>query len=168
MPLQAAQITWTLQNVTFSDGGTATGSFVVDTSQPVSSSSVVSYNITAFLGNSADFPTFTYENGVASSFNPTVSGGGARVQFNTNVRNPDFGNRVRTLLFSFSESVLTAQGTVSVLTGFNSVECWNCFPLRTVTGGTVVPTFDAAVPEPGTWAMLAAGLAGLTLLRRRA
>jgi hypothetical protein len=167
LPLQAAQITWTLQNVTFADGGTATGSFVVDTTLPFFSR-VLSYNITTSGGNVTNFPSFTYENGVAPNELPSLSDSG-ELQLSTSLLNPNLPPQTgsRTLLLRFSESLLTAQGTVSVLTGFNSFECWSCSTLRTVSGGSAVPTFNAPIPEPGTCAMLAAGLAGLTLLRRR-
>jgi len=62
--VRAAILTETLQNVTFYDGGVATGTFTFDTS----TSAITAWSISVSGGNTVSFPALTYgtSNSVAS------------------------------------------------------------------------------------------------------
>ncbi len=54
--VQALPLKWTLNGVTFDDGGIATGSFVFD----ADANELVSWNVEVSGGNETDFPPFVY------------------------------------------------------------------------------------------------------------
>src|SRR5271167_3686441 len=60
--VSAAPVTWTLTGVTFSDGGTATGTFTWN----ADTQTIGAYSITVTGGNTTTFPTFTYDNADSS------------------------------------------------------------------------------------------------------
>ena len=59
----AEPLTWSLDNVTFNDGGIATGSFTIDASL----NSVLNWNISVSGGDQVVFPTFNYTPATAPS-----------------------------------------------------------------------------------------------------
>lgn len=147
---QAAPITWTLDNVTFTDGGTATGSFTIDAAAKTWSAFDIVTAGPALSG-------FNY--------NPTNSG----LYFNGFGPNsftimPGDGHRYIT--FSFLEA-LNETGNTRVILTDSSWECMNCSPWRYMSGS--VTSLAADVPEPGTVAMFlpALGLVGWMSRRRK-
>lgn len=154
----AAPVTWDLTNVTFSDGGIATGSFTYD----ADTSTVVTWNISVSGGNLTNFPALTYNPSDSSLMTPVFV-------FALPATDPTFPDTYRALRLYTVSPLTDAGGVVSLDTNpvSGSVECFNCGPFRPITGGTL----DAGVvaPEPGTAILLGLPvLAGLITLRRRA
>jgi hypothetical protein len=123
---------WSLSEVTFSDGGTAEGFFDLD------GGVVENWRITVAGGNEALFPEFTY-----SPANSTVS----RVLVAAWAPEPTFFFRdsasVRELRITPAAPLADEGGTVDLDLetgggGSGGVECFNCGPARTITGGSLV------------------------------
>ena len=152
----AAPVTWTLSNITFTDGGIATGSFTYDADTNI----VSTWNITVSGGNTTSFPPFTYNPSDSSVDTPLFA-------FVLPPTDPAFIDDYRVLRLYPISPLTDAGGVVSLDMNptDGSVECFNCGPYRPVTGGTLDAT---ATPEPGS-AILAGVplLAGLIVLRRR-
>ena len=154
----AAIITWTLNGVTFDDGGTASGYFDYDTVtgqantfdiQTTAGTTLVSFHYTTSNA-------FAYSNLFPSNSLAWVTNGSTRY-----------------INLAFASS-LSAPGVVNLRPGdlasnfglTGSWECDNCSNIRDITGGSVT---SGAVPEPATWALMIGGfgLAGAALRRRR-
>jgi hypothetical protein len=150
----ATPLTWTLQNVTFSDGGTATGSFVYD----ASTETVVSYSISVSGGNTTVFPPFVYQNGGADNTGTSVVSGDGVIDFNTDLES-GFHQR----FLALPVLPLPASGTQALdLTNPYGAECYDCNPYRTFASGQVV---SSAAPSPTTVPVLSRwALAGLAIL----
>lgn len=146
-PVQASVIDWTLEGVTFDDGGTASGTFSIDSS----TGHLVSYDITTTAGSTlgrtvydpSTAPFVGYGNYGPNSFLLlTVSGA---TYITLEFLNP-----------------LTSGGIDPIVTGYDfvtntgSYECNNCAPFRVVTAGEAA---SSPVPEPSTWAMMLVGFA---------
>ena len=165
----AVTLTWTLQDVTFSDGGTATGSFVYDSEANV----VLEWAVTVspwtfqvpdvFAGpDEFNAPEFTYapDNG---GYAVVGQPGPGRVRIEWIEPSQVYpGNSTpgtvleRQLRMAFA-GMLDTPGTVALdLDDAFAAECWNCQPFRSYVSGSVV-----AVPEPATWLSLGVGLAAL-------
>lgn len=167
-PASAAPVLWTLQNISFTDGGSLTGSFVHD-SDLAATDAVLSLSVTASGGDESIFAPLTYtkSNSLARMANfvgsPTLF-----VQSNTDF----FEGRARQLRLSFVSPLTNLFQTINVddLASF-AAECYNCGPRRRfMPGGSIVGSAVplAPVPEPATWSLMIMGF-GLTgaLLRRR-
>ena len=152
-PAVAGAIGYTLEGVTFNDGGAASGTFSIDSG----SGNVLSYDIMTTPG--ATLSGFEY-NG-SSSFSEDNEYGA-----NSFLMEANDGSNYLTLQFASS---LTGGGTISLDTGRSSYECNNCYPYRLVTGGdaTTSPPVAASAPEPASLVIFGAGLAGLGWVRRR-
>lgn len=152
----AAPVTWTLSNVVFADGGTATGSFVYD----ASSNTVVSYTISVQSGNTTTFPAWVYQNGTTHNTGAGVFTSIGVIDFDTDI--VGFGHS-RVLVLP----VLPLPGTGGVvnldLTNAYGGECYNCSPYRVFASGQVTApgTSTPPVPALSPWAL--AGLAILLL-----
>ena len=139
---QADPIVWTLQGVTFDDGGTATGSFTYDAGTTIYSDWNISVQGFIYMPNA--FPV---------SF---ASGNDSTVTFVFSI--PRVFGRSLTLTFL---SPLTNTGGTSGLVG--APESFERFASRLgtttrfITAGSVT-TAPAAVPEPSTLALLASGI----------
>jgi len=153
-------ITWTLDDVTFSDGATASGFFDYDTA----------------TGAAASFDLETTAGGTLGALHYTT----ANAQFY--VKDYFSSGSLLWVLNDFSRYInlafagpLTTPGTVALRPGAlagngsdlsGSWECTNCSTIRDIIGGSV--TTAAAVPEPATWAMMLMGFGALgAVLRRR-
>jgi len=144
IPIQATPVMWALQNVTFSDGGTASGSFMFDADTNV----VSSWNISVNGGNVKLFPAFTYSPST-SSFAAVSDGLITAFIFHgplSPMINPNpYSTRDFRLAFA---TPLSNAGGVDALpltgpgngNGFANVECYNCIPYRTFVSGSVVGT----------------------------
>lgn len=156
----ASTITWTLNNVGFSDGGTATGWFSVDNV----SHNFLSWDFFVSGGNTAVFPAFEY-NPSTSIFIDDAAGNPFVDTYYTLPLPNTFRFIVATTTqtrrdFRMPFNDLPDEGGTVPLNLLNSegVECFNCGPLRTFTSGEIVAPL-AAVPGP----IAGAGLPGLAL-----
>ncbi|HEX2815867.1 MAG TPA: PEPxxWA-CTERM sorting domain-containing protein [Phenylobacterium sp.] len=155
----ATPVKWTLDGITFSDNGVATGSFVFDADTGIYSG----INITTSGGSLLPGATYTSYDIFSTprdfGFGSNVAGFTATGDFLFDING----------LTAFTN----AGGTVQVgdIGGFVSSEgtcandgCHNFNPIRGITSGQVD---GVAVPEPATWAMMLAGFGGLGAMMRR-
>ena len=148
LPAQAIPVTYALQDVTFSDGTSASGQFTWDADTASSSGfSIVTQD--------GQLPAFTYDNTNSSTGN-----------WGSGLNNIMFlksdGSRYFTL--SFFDALSNAGGTYAINTA-GSWDCTNCGNYRMVTGGSV-SSLAAEVPEPAT-ALLMLPMLGFLAARRR-
>lgn len=158
----AVPVTWTLQNVSFVDGATASGSFTYD----ASTQTYTAWNITttatvnpAAIGFTslpgATYATNGYTN-ASTSYYLNASSFGVR-----NLPGPgilQFG-------LVFASPLTNAGGTVALKAsggGFESTA--SGFASRPVVSGT--GSVVSAVPEPASAALMLAGVMGLAAWRR--
>jgi hypothetical protein len=153
----AAIIDWTLSNATFSGGGTATGTFSIDSTTGF----LTDYDITTT--SSLLFP--------ATVYTPlTVGQVGYDTYANSNsffLYTVAFGPKLE---LNFANS-LTIAAPNMLLPGQPNLEgSWectaNCSILRNITGGEAIVAV-AGVPEPSTWAMMILGFAGVGFMAYR-
>jgi len=151
-PALAGPLTWTLSNVTFDDGGTASGSFTYD----ADTNTLNNWAITTTGGSTLGGATY---DSVSNPYGFTLSN--ADFFFGAN------GSLNPYLRLGTTSGLTNAGGTVALLTGFSSYECTNCGAYRLVTGGSVT---TGSVPEPAAWAMMVAGfgLVGFAARRQKA
>lgn len=151
-PAEASVIVWTLQDVAFSDGGTASGTFSTDST----TGNVVDFNIVTTAG--AKLAGTTYDSSAPTTeVYDRLWGPNTFLLFN------------RTAYYNLElafASALTSPGDVLLALNRASYECRNCSPSRIVVSGEVVSAITA-VPEPSTWAMLLVGFAGIGFLAYR-
>jgi hypothetical protein len=154
---QATPLTWTLTGVSFIDGATASGSFVFD----AGTNTYLSWNITTTAtvdpllngGPSNALPGKTYSTNALGNaptsyyLNPSALGV-------LDAQDNKFG-------LTFTTKLTDAGGVIALKPGVRGYE-FNGFKTRNITAGSVT-----AVPEPGTYALLLAGLAVVGLARRR-
>jgi hypothetical protein len=163
----ASPITWVLNNATFSDGGTAIGYFVFDSSlaQPV-----VSFQISVSGGDTGTFAAYVYQNGsVHDTGAPDFPAKGV-ISFSTDLAYPGF-TRTRSLSLPVTGSVLPESGgTVSfALSNGYQGECYNCSPYRPFVSGEVIAEVESSpsTPEPMTFLLVAPLLILLVRHRQR-
>ena len=169
VPIAAADgVTWTLEGLTFSDGATATGSFVYDaTTNTFSSIDIVTSNGVLFTGATytavdPGFGPFSFD----VAFVPNAS---ASNLTNTPVLELEFFTSTAETTV---QSLTNAGGTV--ITDMNELNCANA-TCSTVTGELRGPNPDSptglvvGVPaaEPSTLLLLGSALLGLMLMTRR-
>ncbi len=161
----AATVTWTLDNVTFGDGGTATGSFVYDASTNIYSSiSIVTSASPSWI------PTTSY--GVVDVA-PSITNAGQVAFINTASAGalPDRSFAYR-LLLKFSSPLTDAGGTASLINFPPSAEMFcvspSCIPpstLRQIDAGQVTGT-SSVVPVPAAVWLFASAVGLMVSLRR--
>ena len=161
----AVPIIWTLQNVSFNDGGTASGSFVFDADTTTYS------NIMITTTNGSIRPGASYGGPVAS--------GTSNFALVTTPDNslPDLTGRPMLVLL-FTAPLTNAGGLIDIqpdppitIPSFESI-CINALCTGgnsltfrvTIAGGQIT---SASIPEPTTVALLVTGLLGLALIGRR-
>ena len=155
IPAQAAEVVWSLQGATFTDGGVATGSFTFNADNNI----VSAFSLSVSGGNTTDFPAFTWNSSTADAIYVGIFDG-------LNFRSTD---SLRQLRLDPVGSLTNAGGTVALdLTSLFGGDCYNCSPFRAFSSGSLVAS-AAAVPEPATWGMMLAGFAavGWSMRRRR-
>jgi hypothetical protein len=155
---QATPLTWTLTGVSFADGATASGSFVFD----ASINTYLSWNITTTA------TTPPNANGGLSEF---MGGKTYTTNILTDASSNHFGNASGLAVkdvpgnkfgLVYQHNLTNAGGVVALWSVSEGYEI-NGFKSRSITAGSVT----AAVPEPGTYAMLLAGLVLVGWARRR-
>jgi hypothetical protein len=148
-PVQASVIDWTLEGVTFDDGGTASGTFSVDTSTGY----LVSYAITTTPGSTLGGKV--YDPSTAPAVGYDLYGPNSFLLF--------WGTGATYITLQFLNP-LTSGGIDPIVTGYDSItnsgsfECNNCAPFRVVTAGEAT---SLPVPEAPAWTMMLVGFAGL-------
>lgn len=158
MSVQASPITWQLQDVTFDDGGIATGSLTYD----YNINSILDWNITTSGGDETLFPTVTYDDTTSSS--DILSGSGTFL-FSL------LGDTNRQLRITPVAALDGSSASVDVQLGagagtIGGEECYNCSPYRQITGGSFVSR--TSVPEAPGLLLLGIGLFGVGFAKRRA
>ena len=148
-----ARENWVLSGVTFNDGGTASGTFSINSS----SDDLLSWDIVTTAGTT--LPGFHYD--AATSFQ---YGGGDYFSDNSFVIENKSAAASPYLNLAFVNGFDTASTNPLVPggQGLGSWECMSCSPIRYITGGVALP-----VPEPETYALMLAGLAALGVVLRR-
>lgn len=152
VPAVAGDIRWTLSNVTFDDGGTASGWFEYDSG----ADRVLGWSIQTSGGDARG--GFDYE----TNDDPAVQGPGDFLFAGNDQANPY-------LRLIVDGTFPGNGGAVALLTGPDGgYECGNCDGVRFVNHGSLVGV--AVAPEPTSWAMMVGGFgvigAGLRARRK--
>lgn len=149
LPASAATIDYALVNVTFADGGTATGTFSWDTV----TATPTAFNVTTTATGS--FGGFVYNSSTSSvSTTPGLFGPDRFA-----LQYPGFSP---SLILRFANS-LSSGGTDALVAG-NSYECMNCSPFRLVVSGAAVEV----VPLPAAILLFGSALSVMGWMRRKA
>ncbi|MCP9222831.1 PEPxxWA-CTERM sorting domain-containing protein [Erythrobacter sp. LQ02-29] len=148
----AAPIVWTLQGVTFTDGGTASGTFSTDSE----TGSLLSFDITTTAASALG--GFTYDAMTSTVIAQNALGPNSFYIGNKATYNKPY------LSLGFMSS-LASVGT-NVLDTARSYECDNCSPYRYVSAGSAIAA-SGGVPEPATWALLILGFGAIGGVMRR-
>ena len=153
-----AVVTWNLNNITFNDGATATGSFNWD----ADSSTASNWNISVSAGTLSAFSYTTSDSQfwLLNMGNPLMA-----FDFQMN-------GSTRELRLTPISALTDAGGTVAINLntaggGSGSVECYNCAPYRPVVSGSFVSAAPTpSVPEPGSVGLIGLGLCGSFFVTR--
>lgn len=154
----AAEVIWTLDGATFTDGGIATGSFTYDASL----NTISSFSVSVSGGDTATFPAFTWDPGTAIVSTLSLP--------SNNFINFIAVGSLRQLRVSPLSPFTDAGGTIGFdLSNSFAADCFNCAPFRRFASGSFVgrPVGAPAVPEPATWAMMLLGFFGIGAAMRR-
>jgi len=155
----AALVEWTLSGVTFTDGGTASGSFVYD----ATTQTETQFDITTTAGSA--LPGREYiDNGTQPPY-PALGFAVLDILNPANLTNAPF------IAFSFSAALSDLGGTISLTTSSGEGSCSDAACnfgnyLRHVNGGSLIGVQLATAPEPPT-ILLAALALGAFWIRRR-
>jgi len=144
-------ITWTLSDVTFDDGGIASGSFVYD----ALTNTYSSIDITTTSGSAFTGTTYNALGGLFGSSSTGMLLGASGDLTNTDV-----------LLLLFGAALTNSGGTVVLLSvregTCDNTDCSLSTLDRSITGGEVVGTVETvATPEPSALSLLIVALVAL-------
>lgn len=157
----ASTVNWSLNNVAFNDGATASGTFDWD----ATSQSVSNWNISVTSGT---LSAFTYT--------PADSTGGAFLQAAGYEKTYFFSviGSTRQLRMTPLAPLTDQGGTIGINLntfggGSGSVECFNCSPYRPIVSGsfTTAAAIPTSTPEPASVSLMGLGLAGSIFLARK-
>jgi hypothetical protein len=141
----SADVTWTLNDVVFNDGGQAVGSFTLN-----SSGDPVSWDIAVSGGDTAAYPAVTFTTGEPTDFKGASQ--------------PEFANAPFTLYLVLGTlAPLTNAGGIVDLDPNNALDC-NNGPCRVMTSAGFLSS--GAAPEPVSVALAGVGLMCVALRRR--
>ena len=142
-PDAGGPIRWTLNQVAFTDGGTATGYFDFD----AATATVLSWDISVAGGNTTAFPAFNYHSSLVGHVAGINSAHGQPDGQGFVFLNPST-NLPRRILRVDPDGLLTNTGGVLPLsTAVNAnIECFNCNPFRVVEFSN--QPFVSGVPAP--------------------
>lgn len=171
--VSAAPLKWYLQDVTFKDGGTATGWFYFD----AASEMVGDYRIQVSGGDTQTFPAFIYQNGAPNNTYAIYFGMFDRpfFSFSTDIIGGPFLTGVRQLRLAVVQPLTNDGGTVLLdLENDFAVECYNCSPFRLYVRGSLTTSLTGGpggggpseIPEPSTLWLCSAALVFLAARRR--
>jgi MYXO-CTERM domain-containing protein len=159
VPSNATPIIWTLQDVTFTDGGTAQGHFTYDADTNILSNVSIKTSLTdAFPGGVYKFPDLSLPSIRASDPAFVTMGSG------------DLTGTPLLALYLFPAAMTDAGGTLHIPPGVpleglcNDATCTDGAAYRFSAGGFIT---SASVPEPATAPVLFAALLGLGLFGLR-
>lgn len=152
---QAAPVTWTLDDVIFYDGGTASGNFTFDAATNTYTAWSITTTATTNAAADGGYPlngaTYTTNNLTGASSSSYLNPYGVTVKT---------GGGADSLSLVFNSVLTGAGGTIKIKTG--SEYAGFGFESRSLESGSV-----SAVPLPGALPMFAAGLGMLGLVRGR-
>jgi len=156
----AIPIRWTLAQVTFDDGGKANGAFTFDADTLQYSGVSVTVQ-----GGSANFPAVDFNNLFFGYFFMGCCGNADFVTFDGKSRDSRF------LSLQYSSPLTNSGGTIA-LAGGGEARRPGFIYVRNIVRGFVSTSPDSIppppdVPEPSALMLLASGLAGLGVWRRR-
>ncbi len=158
-----ADTIWTLDDVTFDDGGLVlNGTFAVNTYGYLTQSSIVLTTTggSHSNGTGGPLPGDTYNATLVAGLINNV--GGTGLPDDTVTFFSSTGGYGASITLEFADILSAPTSNNPIVIGASSFECVgftcpNLTETRYVTGGYAV----GGVPEPATWAMMAAGFAGL-------
>ena len=148
----AFPVTWTLNGASFSDGGTATGSFVYD----ADTNTLSNWSVSVAGGDTGTFPPATYDT--------TTAGGNYSPGSATTVGvNLFIGSRQ--IRMPGTSALSNAGGTVAInlSSGFEG-ECFNCSPYREFTAGNLVGTAAPAFTSANSTTFFAGTFGSFTIV----
>ena len=181
----AGQVLWTLNDITFSDGGTASGSFIFNADSGTACSTGASpcgtfsdVDITTTTGSALSAATYTFVCGTDDPSCDAVSPDSTEVQFLTSNSSSQEGNQAIAFFFTapgpLPPAGLTDSGgtidmsntTVGVI-GESYCSTEDCGPPTGSSRASVTGTVTGvAIPEPGTWGLMLTSLSAILILRR--
>lgn len=157
--VSADPVVWHLQNVTFEDGGIATGSFTYDADIDclnTLASCITDWSIVTSGGNVSQFSSpFSYDSALANH-RTQVLPTGADFQVLMFYSDTVVNHRSRGLRIDPLSPLTNAGGTIELdLANIDfNVECFGCSPYRLITSGSVT-----SIPEPTSCEMSASEFA---------
>lgn len=156
-PANAVPVTWNLQNWTFNDGGTASGSFVYDADTNVFSDMFI-----ATTNGSAR---------TGAIYGDVISGGNSAFSAVPNAGFPSLVSSSN-LLVMFASALTNAGGLVDVFMGQEATcDSENCSsitsPIRFLDDGQVEGIVVASTPIPAALPLFLTGLVALVAVGRR-
>jgi hypothetical protein len=158
LPVSAAPVTWTFQNVVFVDGGSAAGSFIYDAATDIFSD----IDITTTAGSVLSDAAYGISNPYLSSAT-TISYGTTLAQF---VYAEGDLTGTQSMLFSM-DGLLTNQGGSITISDSAEVACINSNCGIYAASRIMVSGHITAVPIPAAVWLFGSGLAGLGWFRRK-